>query len=39
VLPAVTFNADDPESVRGFVRTYAVAGFAGVPPNPKGRRS
>jgi AcrR family transcriptional regulator len=39
VMPAVTFNADDPESVRGFVRTYAVAGFAGAPPNPKGRRS
>ncbi|HEY1465907.1 MAG TPA: TetR/AcrR family transcriptional regulator [Acidimicrobiales bacterium] len=39
VLPAVTFNADDPESVRGFVRTYAVAGLAGAPPKPKGRRS
>ncbi|HEX4244771.1 MAG TPA: TetR/AcrR family transcriptional regulator [Acidimicrobiales bacterium] len=28
VMPAVTFDADDPESVRSFVRTYAVAGFA-----------
>jgi TetR/AcrR family transcriptional repressor of uid operon len=28
VMPAVTFDADDPQSVRNFVRTYAVAGFA-----------
>jgi AcrR family transcriptional regulator len=28
VMPAVTFDADDPQSVRSFVRTYAVAGFA-----------
>jgi TetR/AcrR family transcriptional repressor of uid operon len=27
VMPAATFDADDPESVRNFVRTYAVAGF------------
>jgi AcrR family transcriptional regulator len=28
VMPAVTFDADDPKSVRNFVRTYSVAGFA-----------
>ena len=28
VMPAVTFDTDDPRSVRNFVRTYAVAGFA-----------
>ena len=28
VMPAVTFDADDPQSVRNFVRTYAVAGLA-----------
>jgi AcrR family transcriptional regulator len=39
VMPAVTFDADDLESVRGFVRTYAVAGFAGKPPDPKGPMS
>ena len=38
VMPAVTFDADDLESVRGFVRTYAVAGFAAEPPNRKGHR-
>ncbi len=27
VMPAATFDADDPQSVRKFVRTYAVAGF------------
>ncbi|HEY6625232.1 MAG TPA: TetR/AcrR family transcriptional regulator [Acidimicrobiales bacterium] len=36
VVPAVTFDADDLESVRRFVRTYAVAGFAGDPPDRKG---
>jgi hypothetical protein len=28
VMPAVTFDGDDPGAVRSFVRTYAVAGFA-----------
>lgn len=28
VMPAVTFDGDDPRAVRSFVRTYAVAGFA-----------
>jgi AcrR family transcriptional regulator len=36
VVPAVTFEADDLESVRRFVRTYAVTGFAGDPPDRKG---
>jgi AcrR family transcriptional regulator len=28
VMPAVTFDGDDPRSVRSFVRAYAVVGFA-----------